>query len=284
MDAAAGLRALGGTARPMQLRRLVGRAAIRHAVAASRVHRVDRVYALPAYDRQAALATQLRGVRSHQSAAASWGLALPPDDGITHVTVPHKAQRRNVPPDVRLHYRDLTPAERASGVTSATQTVVDCLRDESLGVALSVGDSALRLGLVTYAQLAAAVGRLRGPGSRLARERLALLDARAANAFESCMRAILIAGGILGFEPQVSVRSGGKWIGRVDLAHRGLRIVIECDGFETHGGRAAFVRDLRRHTQLTTAGWRTLRFTWEQVMFQPEWVLACVRDAMALAA
>jgi len=39
-----------------------------------------------------------------------------------------------------------------------------------------------------------------------------------------------------------------------------------------------------RHTELTSAGWRTLRFTWEQVMFRPEWVLECVRDVIALVA
>jgi very-short-patch-repair endonuclease len=72
-------------------------------------------------------------------------------------------------------------------------------------------------------------------------------------------------------------------VGRVDLAHRTLRIVIECDGFETHGGRDAFVRDLVRFTELVSAGWRPLRFTWEQVMFNPEWVLERVRDVLSIA-
>ena len=163
------------------------------------------------------------------------------------------------------------------------RTVVDCLRDEPLRVALSVGDSALRLGLVLHDELSCAVGGLRGPGSARARSRLSMLDARAANAFESCARAILLEAGIEGFEPQVSVRHQGQWIGRVDLANRALRIVIECDGFETHGGRDAFVKDLVRFTLLISAGWRALRFTWEQVMFRPGWVLDRIRDTITLA-
>ena len=101
-----------------------------------------------------------------------------------------------------------------------------------------------------------------------------MLDARAANAFESSARALLIEAGLLGFRPQVSASgTGDEWIGRVDLANPALRIVIECDGFETHGGRDAFVRDLVRFTWLVSAGWRPLRLTWKQVMFEPEWVL-----------
>ena len=163
------------------------------------------------------------------------------------------------------------------------RTVVDCLRDEPLRVALSVGDSALREGLVTHDELAAAVKALRGRNAAVARRRFELLDARAANAFESCARALLIQAGVTGFVPQVSISHNGVWIGRVDLAHLTLRIVIECDGFETHGTLAAMTADATRHTWLVSAGWRPLRFTWHQVMFQPDWVLGRVQDTIQLA-
>ena len=168
-------------------------------------------------------------------------------------------------------------------MTTPLRTVVDCLRDESLRVALSAGDSALRDGLVTHAELKAAVHALSGKGAALARSRVVLLDAGAANAFESCARAILVEAGLTGFESQVTIRDKDGWIGRVDLANRTLRIVIECEGFESHGGRAAFVRDLVRFTSLVSAGWRPLRFTWEQVMFHPEWVGRRVRATVEAA-
>ena len=69
-------------------------------------------------------------------------------------------------------------------------------------------------------------------------------------------------------------------MGRVDLAHRRLKIVIECDGFEFHSDRKAFNKDLVRFTMLVAGGWRPLRFTWSQVMFDEEWVLARVLDVL----
>ena len=202
---------------------------------------------------------------------------------MVRLTLSPHAHRRNMPVDIRPSYRRLHDGERVGDVTTPLRTVVDCLRDEPLRVAMSVGDSALRGGVVTHAELAAAVKALRGRNAAVARRRFALLDARAANAFESCARALLIEAGITGFVPQVSVSHNGVWIGRVDLAHLALRIVIECDGFETHGTLAAMTADATRHTWLVSAGWRPLRFTWHQVMFQPDWVLARVRDTIRLA-
>jgi very-short-patch-repair endonuclease len=106
-------------------------------------------------------------------------------------------------------------------------------------------------------------------------------DGQAANAFESSCRAILVDAGIAGFQAQVNIRHKGRWIGRVDLVHMVLHIVIECDGFETHGTLDAMTRDCIRHTRLVAAGWRPLRFTWYQVMHRPDWVLEQVTDTIA---
>jgi hypothetical protein len=278
------LRALGGAARWRVLRHLVGWRALKRARADDQVVCRRGLWALVDSGRDRQLAADLMAVRSHATAAAHWGLALPPEESsIVRLTVAPHAKVPDPPADVRLSYRRLGTGDCTADVTTPLRTVIDCLRDEPLRVALSVGDSALREGLVSHVELSAAVLALRGKGSALARARLPLLDARAANAFESCARAILVDAGITGFEPQVSIRGRDGWIGRVDLANRALRIVIECDGFETHGGRPAFVRDLIRFTSLVSAGWRPLRFTWEQVMFQPEWVARRVRATVELA-
>ena len=279
MDA---LRALGGTARWKALRGHVSWRALKRARAAGLLEFRGGFYCLIGTDRARVLAGELRGVRSHETAAEHWGLALPPGDGTVHLTVAPNAHRDGVLDMVQLSYRRVTDGERAGDVTTPVRTVVDCLRDGSLRVALSVGDSALRLGLVTREELDRVVARLRGRGSALARQRLVMLDARAANAFESSARALLLGAGIEGFEPQVSIRHAGDWVGRVDLADRRRRIVIECDGFEFHSDRAAFVKDLVRFTMLVAGGWRPLRFTWEQVMFREEWVLARVSDVVRL--
>jgi very-short-patch-repair endonuclease len=274
------LRALGGAARWKQLRGHVGWRALKRARAGGAVESRDGLYYLVGTAADRVLAGTCHGLRSHETAAERWGFALPPADERVHVTISPNASRPAVPDKVELHYRSLPLQDQNGDVTSPARTVIDCLRDGTLRVALSVGDSALRSGKVLWIDLDRAVRALRGPGSRVARDRLAMLDARAANAFESCARAILIEAGVTGFETQVSIRHAGAWVGRVDLAHRGLRIVIECDGFEFHSDRAAFAKDLVRFTMLVAGGWRPLRFTWAHVMFQEEWVLARVLDVL----
>ena len=278
------LRALGGTARWKELRGHVSWRAIARAQRDGAVLRAGGAYSLVGTGRDRVLAQQLRGIRSHVTAAAHWGLALPPDDsGLHHLTVGRKAHRVGVPADVRLHYRDYVATDVDGDVTTVAATVMDCLRDCSLRVALCVGDSALHQGLLTVERLRDVAAVMRGPGSGQVRRRVALLSAKAANAFESSCRALLIEAGLLGFRPQVSIRHPQQWIGYIDLADIALRIAIECDGFETHGGRDAFVRDRVRITYLVSAGWRPLQFTWEQVMFNPEWVIERVLDTVAQA-
>jgi very-short-patch-repair endonuclease len=283
VDPVVALLALGGAARAGQLRRAVPRRRLAAAVADGRVSREGKAYRLVRTDDALVAARALHGVRSHRSAAQHHGFALPPGPETHDVLVPPGSKRARVSSSVRLHWGPITEAEQVAGVTSPLRTVVLCLRDLPLRDALSVGDSALRCGAVQHAALGAAVVALRGPGSAVARQRFDHLDARAENAFESCMRAILLEAGITGFEPQVSIRHRTGWIGRVDLADRARRIVIECDGFEFHSDRAAFTKDARRFTLLVAAGWRPLRVTWPQVMYDPEWALARVQDVLDLA-
>ncbi len=47
------------------------------------------------------------------------------------------------------------------------------------------------------------------------------------------------------------------------------RLVVEVDGFEHHGTRAAFERDRARDARLTATGARVLRFSYLQVLEQP---------------
>ncbi|HSF26316.1 MAG TPA: DUF559 domain-containing protein [Actinomycetes bacterium] len=276
------VRALGGHARWHQLHRHVTPRALRLAVRSGQLlHTTRGPYLLPTSPHAARLAADLLGVRSHTSAAQHWQLGLVARPDAEHVTVSSRARRRRKPADVVLHYRDLRPDEVIDDVTSPIRTVLDCARDLPLREALAVGDSALRSGLVDYDELRLLALGLRGPGSARTRQFVTWLDARSANAFESATRAILLEAGVTGFRPQVTIRAHGRFLGRVDLANVRLRIVIECDGFAWHGQRSALVRDCRRYDELTAHGWAVLRLAWEQVMFEPEWVLATVQTLVA---
>jgi len=60
-----------------------------------------------------------------------------------------------------------------------------------------------------------------------------------------------------------------------------LKVILEADSFEWHGGRSALTRDARRYNAFTIAGWLVLRFSWEDVMFHAPDVEAVLRAAVA---
>lgn len=57
--------------------------------------------------------------------------------------------------------------------------------------------------------------------------------------------------------------------------------MVETDGREIHGTRAAFERDRARDARLTAAGYRVVRFTWRQVIGEPATVAGLVRACLA---
>jgi very-short-patch-repair endonuclease len=59
---------------------------------------------------------------------------------------------------------------------------------------------------------------------------------------------------------------------RVDFAYVDRMIAIEVDGHEAHGTPQAMARDLVRQNELVMLGWTVLRFTWHQVVKQPDTV------------
>jgi very-short-patch-repair endonuclease len=63
----------------------------------------------------------------------------------------------------------------------------------------------------------------------------------------------------------------------VDLLWEEKRLVIEMDGEETHGTRAAFQEDRRRDQVLAAAGYRVARITWRQLEDEPGAVLTRIR-------
>ena len=238
-------------------------------------------YALASADSALVTAHRLSGVVSHTSAALhhGWQVRLTPE--LPHVTLPRGrtlAQEQRL--GIHQHRTDLGPDDRADGITTPDRTLVDCLRSGPFPDALCVADSALRDGF-GRGRLLALARDLRGPGSALARRVAASADPRAANAFESALRAVAIDVPGLDVVPQVSLRSGAVFLGRPDLVDERLGVVLEADFFEWHGDRAALARDARRYNRLAVNGWLVLRFTWEDVMFHPDEVALILQAAVA---
>ncbi len=275
MEPADALQRFGGMATQSQLLRLTSRRRLRAAVRGSYVVKVSRRrYVLPtAYDAQRA-AAELSGVVCLRSAAAHHGWPMKVQPPVPEVAV---GPRRHLTPDrrtgVRVVWMPVAADDLLAGVTGPLKTVIDCARHLPFDEALAIADSALRAGSVTRAEFEAV--QVRGAGAAAVRRVLAHADGRAANPFESVLRALCIEAA-LSVEPQASIDLGTGTV-RPDLVVRARRIVLEADSWTFHATRAAHTRDCARYNLLVLHGWRVLRFTWEQVMLEPtyvRWVLA----------
>ena len=136
--------------------------------------------------------------------------------------------------------------------------------------ALAVADSALRSRAVGRAELVEAAALARGPGSRAVRRVAAHAHHAAANPLESVMRALTIEVGLV-MTPQLEVAEAGMYA-KVDLGSETLRLIIEAEGYATHGTRTGLRRDCRRHTEFAVFGWTSMRYAYEDAMFEQDWV------------
>jgi len=287
VDAEEALRRLGGVAVARDIVAESSRRSLRTAVRNRTILKVSHGrYALSAVSAHRRAAAELSGVLSHLSAAQHWGWAVKTPPEAAWVTVPRKrkvsAKARAVR---RVCYADVPEGDIVDGVTSKLRTVIDLARRLPFDEALAVADSALRSGDLTNQQLMKAAERLRGRGAPEARRVAREADGRAANPFESALRAIVLEFPELSVVPQVPVPTSGLTY-HPDLVDETHRLVIEAESWGWHADQQTHSRDCVRFTLLTVAGWRVLRFTWEQVMNSPSFVrrvLAGIVEQMRLA-
>jgi very-short-patch-repair endonuclease len=272
---------VGGVATRAALVAATSRTEVQGAISSGAIVGVARGrYALPDADTAMVAAIRLCGVVSHTSAALQHGWSVGAAPVRPHVTVAKnrlltKEQRAGV----ELHRTSLGPDDVTGLVTSRERTLLDCLRGASVADGLAVADSALRDGF-SPSTLRALARDARGPGSRQVRWIAERADGRAANGFESSLRAIALTVPGLHVVPQLSIREPA-FLGRPDLVDAELGIIVEADSFEWHGNREALSRDARRYNQFVVHGWLVLRFTWEDVMFHPAEVRVILTAAVA---
>jgi very-short-patch-repair endonuclease len=108
-----------------------------------------------------------------------------------------------------------------------------------------------------------------------------LSDALAANPLESALRASALDAGLTGLVPQLLITEDNLNY-HVDLGDRGRRIAAEGDSFAFHGTPGALERDCRRYNELTSRGWRLLRFSYDQAIFDETWVMEKLTDTYRL--
>jgi len=124
-----------------------------------------------------------------------------------------------------------------------------------------------------------AAGRLSGHrDAARARQVLLLCDPANGSVLETVLRVRMALAGLSGFASQYEVTGPrGQPVFRVDFCAEAVRLEIETDGARWHPDPP---RDQARDHALAARGWRVLRFTWAQVVYEPELLLELIREAL----
>jgi very-short-patch-repair endonuclease len=222
---------------------------------------------------------QPEGVVSHLAAANLWKMAVD-EPATVHFTVPLSCARTSPVPWLRLFRRD-TPRTRRSTVgglpvTDVPRTVFDCLAllDDAACAALLdhatatlTSDRALRMRYLEEIGLR---------GSPRVAQHLASLVPGAASAPERLLAQGLQPAGLTGFlinEPVFGYIA--------DFLDPARQLILEVDGYRTHGTWLAFQDDRTRQNVLVAHGYTVLRYTAHDVRTPLASILDEVADAVA---
>jgi very-short-patch-repair endonuclease len=206
---------------------------------------------------------------SHREAAALHDLRQI-GSGPVNVT----SLRRHALVGVRSHRaRTLDPADAATvdaiPVTSLARTYLDLaelLTHNRLIDALEAGQRQDKLDVAAInATIDRNAGRHGIPALRDAIAELADTPPLLQSDLERAFRALVRAHGLP--VPQFNVYVEGEL---ADVVFPDHRLVVEVDGWLYHRGKRAFNDDRRRDRKLVRAGWRVIRFSDDQVQYEPD--------------
>jgi very-short-patch-repair endonuclease len=264
-----------------QLRELgYGRHAIGHRIKRGLLHPVRRgvfVVGRPEVSDKgrwlaAVLACGEGAALSHLSAAALWRIGWE-ERGVIDVSLPSLSRRRHL--GIRIHRRPALNRERdltheyGIPVTTPIQTLIDLtLRLDRRGIERAINE-ADKYDLVHPPELREALEQRSGePGVAKLRH---ILDRRTFRLTkEELERRFLPLARAAGLPVPLT----GEWVSgfEVDFYWPELGLVVETDGLRYHRTPAEQARDRLRDQAHTAAGLTQLRFTHEQVRYEPEYV------------
>ena len=216
-------------------------------------------------------------VLSHRTAAAIWGLAQPDPQVIDVTVIGCRPHRRD---GVRLHYaKALTDVTIESNlrITTPARTLIDFASQASTSELADAFGEARANRLITDAKLNAALKRTprNHPGAAVVRRMLAEGGTYDRSKAERLMRALCHQAELP--QPLTNLILNGHL---VDFFWPAQRLIVEVDGYGTHGNRLAFENDRRRDQTHFAAGYVVIRITWLQLQHEP--LAVAVRIAQSL--
>lgn len=248
-------------------------AGVTRRLTAGRLHRIHRgVYAVGHRNLSnegkwiaAVLASGEGAVLSHTSAAELWGIRRirrpsgSGDPNAVHVTVPSTAGQAK---------RDGITLHR-----STTLSASSCTRRSSIPVTTPARTLADLQRIISPARFSAALREAEflrlpiGDHFETSRTRSELEEAF----LTLCRRHRLP-------QPAVNARVDRY---EVDFLWREQSLIVEVDGWTSHGTRSAFEEDRARDTRLSVLGHRVVRFTWRNIDEDPRQVARTIRGLLA---
>ena len=222
-------------------------------------------------------------VASHRSAAYLWGVDRPEDDPID-IIVPQRSGRIDLGPDVVIHrprdLRELRPViRRGIPCVNPFRMLSDLGAVDAAGVAVALdhvfteklaSHEGVRNGMFRHAKRGHhGIGALR---AALAEWEIdgKPSDGKLEKKMSETLRAFRLPPAefhaiVAGYE--------------VDFLITGTRIVLECDGYASHGmNRDQFEFDRLRNPKITAAGYVIVPFTWRQLTRAPEQVVTRIEE------
>lgn len=216
-------------------------------------------------------------VACHVTSARLRGIVVPDGRRVEHVNV-SRTERRRDRRDLHFHSRSLSVGEvdRVGSVpaTSVPRTLADLAADLDRLDAVWALDDAFRRGIAGREDVVAVIAGWRGGAScATARAHLGVADGISESILETAGRLVLGDRGVPLPIPQYRLRDAdGRVVARLDGAYPRERIAIEWDGRDVHGRPEAVFGDRWRQNLLPELGWTILRFTWFDVMRDPDGV------------
>jgi hypothetical protein len=228
----------------------------------------------------AVLACGPSAVLSHAAAAAAWDIS---PSAAPRIDVTVAATVRSKRAGVRLHWRrTITPDEVAElnglPITTPARTLLDLAAGGMHGRSLEVAvDAAERQRLLDFADLHELLARYPGrPGTPSLKAVLARYRAGDTRSrLEELVAELCDAHGLP--RPLENCVIEGKVR---DFYWPRRRLVVEADSYAWHRSPSALNDDRERDVELTLAGYRTLRFTWQQVTERRRYVVNGILRAL----
>lgn len=157
------------------------------------------------------------------------------------------------------------------------------LESRQPGQGIALVDRAKQQGWVSAEDLQRAFDRHRGTSGTVAMRRLLEQTGdRAHSELERMAVRLLRAAGITDFTVNHrTVLPGGRPV-EFDIAFVDRRVALELDGYAYHSGPEAHRADVQRANDVMAAGWTVRRFTWSDLLTDPDGFLDTVRQVLGI--